>query len=231
MAVAGLWRRRTPLRFLIVVGLLSIPLSHGLTSRDAATVTGLYIVLVPTYALGAFVGATARSARAGTLGLHRDRRSASSSTHRSAGSPAPCSRPPRPGASGAWRARQRELAARLRETSARLAAERDDRARLAVVGERTRIARDLHALVAHDVIAMVVQAEAAQSLLDTETDAARTAAAAIEQTGRDAPRQGSPHPRRPGARTTGAADWSRSPGSARSTPSSSRPASTDSRSS
>ena len=46
------------------------------------------------------------------------------------------------------------------------AAERDSRIRLAVADERTRIARELHALVANSVSAMVVQTEAATRLLD-----------------------------------------------------------------
>ena len=50
----------------------------------------------------------------------------------------------------------------LERTTSLLAAERDDRARLAVAGERSRIARDLHAVVARSVAAMVVQAEAAR---------------------------------------------------------------------
>ena len=54
MALAGLWRRRAPLLFLFTVGLLDIPLSNGLTSGHYATITGLYGVLIPTYALGAW---------------------------------------------------------------------------------------------------------------------------------------------------------------------------------
>jgi signal transduction histidine kinase len=72
----------------------------------------------------------------------------------------------------------------LEHTSARLAAEREDRARLAVAGERTRIARELHAMVAHSVAAMVVQSEAARSLLDHDPARADTVMGAIEGTGR-----------------------------------------------
>jgi signal transduction histidine kinase len=79
---------------------------------------------------------------------------------------------------------RRELISQLARTSARLAAEREDRARLAVTGERTRIARELHAVVAHSVAAMVVQAEAARSLLERDSGRSDIAMAAIEHTGR-----------------------------------------------
>ena len=45
----------------------------------------------------------------------------------------------------------------LERMSVRLAAEREDRARLVVAGERSRIARELHAVIARSVAAMVVQ--------------------------------------------------------------------------
>jgi signal transduction histidine kinase len=84
-----------------------------------------------------------------------------------------------------WRG-QRALTAELTETTARLAAERDQRARLAVAIERTRIARELHGQVAHGVVTMVVQAEAARNLLTHEPGSAEAGIRAIEQTGRDA---------------------------------------------
>jgi signal transduction histidine kinase len=62
----------------------------------------------------------------------------------------------------------------------------EDRARLAVAEERTRIARELHAVVANNVSAMVVAAEAAERLLDVDRARADEAIAGIEDTGRDA---------------------------------------------
>ena len=69
--------------------------------------------------------------------------------------------------SAAWTAgrairARRSLAAELQRTSAQLAAEREDRAQLAVAGERSRIASELHAIVARSVAGMVVQAEGAR---------------------------------------------------------------------
>jgi signal transduction histidine kinase len=68
----------------------------------------------------------------------------------------------------------------------RIEAERDSRIRLAVADERTRIARDLQALIAGSVSAMVLQAEAAELLLGTDLGAADRAMLAVERTGRSA---------------------------------------------
>jgi signal transduction histidine kinase len=92
---------------------------------------------------------------------------------------------------GAWvlgdRARvQRALAAELAERAARLEREQAAEARRAVAEERTRIARELHDVVAHHVSMMVVQAEAGP--VAVERDPARAAGAfeAIAATGRQA---------------------------------------------
>jgi signal transduction histidine kinase len=80
--------------------------------------------------------------------------------------------------------RLREAA--LEETNVALARERDERARAAVAEERTRIARELHDVVAHAVSVIVVQARGGRKLLDAEPDAARGAFDTIERTGQDA---------------------------------------------
>ncbi|MHB8241494.1 MAG: sensor histidine kinase, partial [Solirubrobacteraceae bacterium] len=53
-----------------------------------------------------------------------------------------------------------------------------------VVGERTRIACELHALVARSVAAMVVQAEGARSMLIHDHERADAAMGAVEDAGR-----------------------------------------------
>jgi signal transduction histidine kinase len=85
----------------------------------------------------------------------------------------------------AMRAR-RLLARELEEKAARAEAEREDRARLAVADERTRIARELQAVVAHKVSAMVVGAEAASYVLDTDPAGADAQMLEVERTGRQA---------------------------------------------
>ncbi len=81
---------------------------------------------------------------------------------------------------------RRLLQVELVDKAKRLTAEREDRARLAVADERTRIARELHAVVANNVSAMVIQAEAAKLTVGVDADAADRAMIAIEQTGREA---------------------------------------------
>jgi signal transduction histidine kinase len=71
-------------------------------------------------------------------------------------------------------------AARQREIRKQEAAER------AVADERTRIARELHDVVAHHVGVIAVQAEAAAAVLPDRPDHAATAVDAISTTARDA---------------------------------------------
>ena len=52
--------------------------------------------------------------------------------------------------------------------------------------ERTRIAREMHDVVAHSLSVMVVQAEAAEAMLDSDPERARRPLAAVQQTGRGA---------------------------------------------
>jgi signal transduction histidine kinase len=75
----------------------------------------------------------------------------------------------------------------LRERAARAESEREERAEAAVTSERARIARELHDIVAHNVSVMVVQAEAADEMLDRDkADRARAPIRKIEETGRAA---------------------------------------------
>ncbi|MBJ8345561.1 sensor histidine kinase [Antrihabitans sp. YC2-6] len=75
------------------------------------------------------------------------------------------------------------------EVAARLAVADYDRERSAheaVIAERTRIARELHDVVAHAVSVMVVQADGASYALRQNPAAAETALANISSTGREA---------------------------------------------
>lgn len=67
-------------------------------------------------------------------------------------------------------------------------AEREKRAdaERAISEERTRIARELHDIVAHQVSLMTVQAGAAKTVADSDPQAARESMAAVEKAGRQA---------------------------------------------
>jgi signal transduction histidine kinase len=80
----------------------------------------------------------------------------------------------------------RRRSRRLAEVAGQLEREQDERARAAVAEERTRIARELHDVVAHDVSAALVQAEAAEELLDSEPDRARASLRTVQRASREA---------------------------------------------
>jgi signal transduction histidine kinase len=81
--------------------------------------------------------------------------------------------------------RQRELQSLARET-VQLAADRDRHALAAVADERTRVARELHDVVAHAVSVVVVQAQAGQRLVGHDDGRTRESLVAIEETARTA---------------------------------------------
>jgi signal transduction histidine kinase len=83
------------------------------------------------------------------------------------------------------RARERD-ARRLRELAQALERERVEEARLAVAGERTRIARELHDVIAHAMSTIVLEAGAERVNLDEGQTSARQALRSIERTGRQA---------------------------------------------
>ena len=82
--------------------------------------------------------------------------------------------------------RRAKRASELEERAAQLERNSEDRARAAVVAERTRIARDLHDVIAHSVSVMTVQAGAARLLLAEDPARAREPLLSVEETGREA---------------------------------------------
>ncbi len=74
----------------------------------------------------------------------------------------------------------------LQERAAQLEREQESEARRAVAEERTRIARELHDVVAHQVSLMTVQAGAAKTVAANDPEAARRAMEAVEKAGRQA---------------------------------------------
>jgi signal transduction histidine kinase len=187
MALVTAWRRRSPVLFCVTIWALSWVMNNALTPLNSSALPKGFLFVAPLYTLAAWT-----SRRTAVAGLAFVLASAVVSYLF--------------GPSGydiadyagvvfvflavwavgrAFRAR-RLLAADLERTSIRLAAEREDRARLAIAGERSRIARELHSLVARSVAAMVIQTEAARSRLDLDPAQADAAMDAIENTGRQA---------------------------------------------
>jgi len=80
----------------------------------------------------------------------------------------------------------RRRTAELEERAARLEREQATEARAAVAEERSRIAREMHDVVAHSLSVMVVQAEAAEAMLEVDPERARRPLAAVQDTGREA---------------------------------------------
>ncbi len=184
IAVAAVLRRRFPLGFLIVVGVLGSVMNTYLVEPKSSPVIGAYFVLVPSYTVAAW--AEGREAAFGLAFLLSGAAVSELVTHRG-----------RAGdfvgaafaVTAAWAAGRavrsyRLLTSELTRTSARLAVEREDRALLAVAAERSRIARGMHAAVAASVASMVVVAEAALRQLDCDPAAAERSMDAVERTGR-----------------------------------------------
>lgn len=82
----------------------------------------------------------------------------------------------------ALRRTARQLALRTQE----LEAAQEEISRLSALGERRRIARELHDVVAHGVTLMVVQAGAAERVLPSNPDAAAQALNQVQESGRQA---------------------------------------------
>lgn len=74
----------------------------------------------------------------------------------------------------------------LEDKAGQLERERADHARRAILEERERIARELHDAVTHHVSVIVIQAGGALRALDRRPEDARSALAAIDDTGRKA---------------------------------------------
>jgi signal transduction histidine kinase len=91
-----------------------------------------------------------------------------------------------PFAAGRIIRRRSERERGLEGRAAELERDRDARAREAVVEERTRIARELHDVVAHAISVMVLQARGGRRMLAEDPDETRVALDAIEHSGEQA---------------------------------------------
>jgi signal transduction histidine kinase len=76
--------------------------------------------------------------------------------------------------------------AMLAERAELLAARQEESERRATLAERLRIAREMHDIVAHHISVVVIQAQGAQRVADSDPARARTAMADVERTSRTA---------------------------------------------
>ena len=81
---------------------------------------------------------------------------------------------------------RRAQAVSLQQRAVELESDREALARAAVIEERDRIARELHDVIAHSVSVMVVQAGAAERLVDADPERARQALESIRTAGGEA---------------------------------------------
>jgi signal transduction histidine kinase len=82
--------------------------------------------------------------------------------------------------------RRARRATSLEGEAMRLEGQREEQARVAVLEERRRIARELHDVIAHSVTLMTVQAGAARLLLTDDPQRARESVLTVEDAGREA---------------------------------------------
>ena len=181
MAASLLWRRRQPVRvvgFILVALIVWAMLGYG-QGQDLALVFGIYsvgryvtdlryslVVLAVTaviIALGAVINDTTVDDVAGSLLFTW-----------------------LPWYIGHRVRNRRDYLVLLQDRADRLERQRHDDARRAVADERSRIARELHDVVAHRVSMMTVQAGAAKTIARHDTDSAVEAMGDVARAGRPA---------------------------------------------
>ena len=181
-----LWRRRAPLAVLAVV-FAAVAVEIDVESSDQPPVQLAIIVFLAVYSVAAngdLRRALAGAALAAAALLVVDYANPWRGPHEAFGS----------GwllfggvwILGRWIGARRQLTSELHERALLLEREGEERERAAVAEERSRIARELHDVVAHSVSVMVVQAQAALRLLEGDEAPAREALVSIEDTGRQA---------------------------------------------
>ena len=187
------WRRRAPLGVVVTLfcAFLSYMAIHALTGEarlfESQSVAMLASWIVAVYSVAAYAERT-RAVVGGLLGLAFTPLSVIADPRRAFGDITPFDFLfiLIPWAAGRVVRHHRLQTARLEELASRLAGEREERAKAAVVEERTRIARDLHDEIAHSVSVIAVQADAAEGALARDPELVREPLIAIKETARSA---------------------------------------------
>jgi signal transduction histidine kinase len=189
VAVPLLWRRRAPLAVLAVVVVGFAVAWPAERSSGGVTFTAVFGLLIAVFSVGAY----AQRARAvPVVAVAGAMVAAMLAADVRAGYLRPAD------AAGSFlffavgfyagelvRARHLRALA-LEERAAALERERDERARAAVAEERTRMARELHDVLAHSLSTMVLQAGASRQVLRSDLEAVEELLLSIERTGREA---------------------------------------------
>ena len=179
------WRRRFPIPvFLVVVAAAIVP--AGQFSTPASAYVGITAIMIGAYSVGAY----SRHAVLSPLLLTAVALVIVTVVHGRL--------PPIPDAAGPFLVllplwlignalRTRQLRADTMEDRAvRLEREKEAETQAALAAEQSRIAREIHDVVAHSVSVMVVQAGAARQVLTSSPEEARGALLAAEASGREA---------------------------------------------
>lgn len=183
-AAAVAWRRLMPLTAIGVAGVACVAeAAAGVPMRQPAV--PLVCAVILTYSLVSYVPLRRALAGTGLLGIWITAQIIVA--HQSAGTFEFAAL----FLGGAWamgrlvRIRAAQAAAAQHKAD-RLAADKDAEARRAAAEERSRIARELHDIIAHSVSVMVVQAGAAEQVLPHDPNGAAAAMRAVQQAGREA---------------------------------------------
>ena len=186
VTIALNWRRTHPLIVIAIgAGAWTVPILLGLVPSEAA-LTPLVALLIAVYSVARH--APARQAVIGALvalaaSLASDLRMAHPGVGDFGFTAILISWPWFAG----YALRSHALAnSALADRAELLEAERDAKALAAVAAERARLARELHDIIAHCVSVMVVQAGAAEEIIDRQPDRAREALRAVGTSGRAA---------------------------------------------
>ncbi len=182
MALPLIWRRRSPLWFLVAVNLLALPISNAVASDKDLFLVGTYVFALPVWAVAAW-SASGAAAVGLVLAAGFD---LGECLYWHVGGISIAANLLLTGLlwiAGRGVRSQRLLATDLERAHSRLETEQQARELLRLAAERTRMVRELHSLVAEQVSAMIVVAESTQKVIGVDSAAS---IAAVEQTGREA---------------------------------------------
>ncbi|AEW98204.1 sensor histidine kinase [Streptantibioticus cattleyicolor] len=184
LVVPLMWRRRCP--FAVFAVIAAVAFVQWLC--DVLVLSGDMVLLCALYTVAAHCSRLRAAAAAAVLGLGNllEATRFPDVERGVKGFAALCAMAVAAGAIGLYVRGRRAYLAALEDRAARLERERDQRAQLAVAGERARIAREMHDIVTHSLSVMVALADGAAFATRHAPDKAVAAMAQVSGTGRQA---------------------------------------------